>query len=129
MKKSIPTIRDYSRNYFMDKIQGRELQVGDVVYYLAPSTEYAIRKSTIMAKKELAPNHHFRPLGACKLTLADGTVVDYDKVFDRNEEAMDYVIANLKSSLTHHRIGLQTIQNEIEKEERLLKIFEKRKKS
>ncbi len=113
----------------MDKIHGQELQVGDVVYYLEPSTEYAIRKSTIITKKDLAPNHHFRPLGACELTLADGSVVDYDKVFDRKEKAMDYVIANLKSSLTHHRIGLQTIQNEIEKEERLLKIFEKRKKS
>ena len=113
----------------MDKIQGRELQVGDVVYYLAPSTEYAIRKSTIMGKKELAPNHHFRPLGACEQTLADGTVVDYDKVFDRKEKAMDYAIADLKSSLAHKHIALQTIQNEIKKKEQLLKILETRKKS
>ena len=129
MKGSIPTIRDYSRNYFMDKIHGQELQVGDVVYYLEPSTEYAIRKSTIITKKDLAPNHHFRPLGACELTLADGSVVDYDKVFDRKEKAMDYALADLKSSLAHERIALQTIQNEIKKKEQLLKILEARKKS
>lgn len=113
----------------MDKIHGQELQVGDVVYYLEPSTEYAIRKSTIMAKKELAQNHHSRPLGTCELTLADGTVVDYDKVFDRKEKAMDYALADLKSSLAHERIALQTIQNEIKKKEQLLKILEARKKS
>ena len=66
--------------------------------------------------------------GACELTLADGTVVDYDKVFDRKEKAMYYAIADLKSSLAHKHIALQTIQNEIKKKEQLLKILKTRKK-
>lgn len=109
----------------MDRGTHKELQVGDAVYYLLHTSRYAIKKSTIVAKKELP----FSPpclLGGCELTLADGTVQKYYNVFDSKEKILEYIVADLKCSLAYHRISLQTLLREIAKDERLLAMYEKR---
>lgn len=110
----------------MDRINHKELQVGDAVYYLSHASRYAIKKSTIVVKKEIPYNHHFRPLGGCELTLADGIVLEYYNVFDSKEKALEYIVADLKCSLACHRTGLQTLLREIAEDERLLAMFEKK---
>lgn len=124
----IPVICDYTRSYFKDRLCHKELQVGDVVYYLSHTTPYAIKKSTIVAKKELPYNHHFRLLEGCELTLANGTVLEYNDIFDSKEQAIAYIVADLKSSLAYKCIALQTLQQEIATEERLLTFFEGKQK-
>ena len=119
------SIHQHTRNHLIDTLLHQMLKVGDKVYYLSPTSKYAIRKSTITAIKELPYNHHFRPLGGYELTLADGTIVDYNDVFESKEKAVEYLIADLKSSLAYKRIALQTIHQEMKIEERLLKMFEK----
>ena len=99
------------------------LKAGDVVYYLSPLSEYAIRKSNITAIKELPCNHHIRPLGGYELTLADGTIMDYNDAFESKEKALEYIIADLRSSIAYKRIALQTIQQEMERAERLLDVY------
>lgn len=113
---------DYTRSYLIDRLNHKELQVGDSVYYLSKTSRYAIKKSTIMGKKEIPFTHH--SLGGCELTLADGTVLEYYDVFDSKERALEYIVADLKSSLANKRTGLQTILHEIAEDERLLTIFE-----
>jgi hypothetical protein len=119
---SIPVKLDYTRSHIIDRLLGKELQVGDTVYYLSHTSRYAIRKSTITGKKEIPFTHH--SLGGCELTLADGTVLNYHDVFDSKEKALEYIVADLKSSLANKRSGLQTILHEIAEDERLLTIFE-----
>ena len=119
---SIPVKLDYTRNLIIDRLHGNELQIGDLVYYLTKTSRYAIRKSTITGKKEIPFTHH--SLGGCELTLADGTVLNYHDVFDSKEKALEYIVADLKSSLANKRTGLQTILHEIAEDERLLTIFE-----
>ena len=119
---SIPVKSDYTRSHITDRLLGKELQVGDAVYYLSHTSRYAIKKSTITDKKENPFTHH--SLGGCKLTLADGTVLEYSDVFDSKERALEYIVADLKSSLANKRTGLQTILHEIAEDERLLTIFE-----
>jgi len=126
MRRCIPVICDYTRSYFMDRINHKELHVGDTVYYLSSTSRYAIKKSRIVAKKEIPFSHHSRPLGGCKLTLADGTVTEYDDVFESKEKALEYIVADLKCSLACHRTGLQTLLREIAEDERLLAMFEKK---
>ena len=121
---SIPVKKDYTRNLIIDRLHGNELQVGDSVYYLSKTSRYAIRKSTIVGMKEIPFSHHSRPFGGCELMLADSTVLEYYDVFDSKETALEYIVADLKSSLAHKRIGLQTILHEIAEDERLLTIFE-----
>ena len=118
---SIPVKSDYTRSLIIDRLHGNELQVGDTVYYLSHTSRYAIRKSTITGKKEIPFTHH--SLGGCELTLADGTVLNYHDVFDSKEKALEYIVADLKSSLANKRSGLQTILHEIAEDERLLTIF------
>ena len=113
---------DYTRSYLIDRLNHKELQVGDSVYYLSKTSRYAIKKSTIIGKKEIPFTHH--SLGGCELTLADGTVLEYYDVFDSKERALEYIVADLKSSLANKRTGLQTILHEIAEDERLLTIFE-----
>lgn len=122
----IPTRNEYARSYVIDKLLGNELEIGDVVYYLSPSARYAIKKSKITAKKELPINHHFGLLGGCELKLADGSVVQYQDVFCSKEDALVFIVADLKSDLAHSQIALQTIQHEIQKNERLLTFYEKK---
>ena len=110
----------FARNLFMDHFRQDELQVGDVVYYLSPFSKYSIKKSTIVSKKEIPANHHTRPFGGCELTLTNGVVLEYGDVFDSKENAFAYIVADLKSSLANKRNALQTLQQEIEKEERVL---------
>ncbi len=119
---SIPVKSDYTRSHITDRLLGKELQVGDAVYYLSHTSRYAIKKSTITGKKEIPFTHH--SLGGCKLTLADGTVLEYYDVFDSKEKALEYIVADLKCSLANKRSGLQTILHEIAEDERLLTIFE-----
>ena len=121
---NIPVKKDYTRNLIIDCLHGNELQVGDTVYYLSHTSRYAIRKSTIVGMKEIPFSHHSRPFGGCELMLADSTVLEYYDVFDSKERALEYIVADLKSSLAHKRIGLQTILHEIAEDERLLTIFE-----
>ena len=113
---------DYTRSYLIDRLNHKELQLGDAVYYLSHTSRYAIKKSTITGKKEIPFTHH--SLGGCELTLADGTVLEYYDVFDSKERALEYIVADLKSSLANKRTGLQTILHEIAEDERLLTIFE-----
>ena len=115
---------DYTRSYLIDRLNHKELQVGDSVYYLSKTSRYAIRKSTIVDMKEIPFSHHSRPFGGCELTLADSTVLEYYDVFDSKERALEYIVADLKSSLANKRSGLQTILHEIAEDERLLTIFE-----
>ena len=123
---SIPVKLDYTRNLIIDHLHGNKLQVGDSVYYLSKNSRYAIKKSTIMGKKEIPFTHH--SLGGCKLTLADGTVLEYYDVFDSKEKALEYIVADLKCSLACHRNGLLTLQQIIAEDERLIKVMERRLK-
>ena len=115
---------DYTRSYLIDRLNHKELQLGDAVYYLSHTSRYAIKKSRIVAKKEIPFTHH--SLGGCELTLADGTVHEYDDIFDSKERALEYIVADLKCSLAHHRMGLQTTLQRIAEDERLLALFEKK---
>ena len=123
---SIPVKLDYTRNLIIDRLHGNELQVGDTVYYLSHTSRYAIRKSTIVDMKEIPFSHHSRPFGGCELTLADSTVLEYYDVFDSKKKALEYIVADLKCSLAHHRMGLQTTLQRIAEDERLLALFEKK---
>ena len=120
----IPVIMDYTRSYLIDRLNHKELQLSDSVYYLSKTSRYAIKKSTITGKKEIPFTHH--SLGGCKLTLADGTVHEYDDIFDSKKKALEYIVADLKCSLAHHRMGLQTTLQRIAEDERLLALFEKK---
>ena len=120
----IPVTMDYTRSLIIDRLHGNELQVGDTVYYLSKTSRYAIKKSTITGKKEIPFTHH--SLGGCELTLADGTVLEYYDVFDSKERALEYIVADLKCSLAHHRMGLQTTLQRIAEDERLLALLEKK---
>ena len=123
---SIPVKLDYTRSHITDRLLGNELQVGDAVYYLSHTSRYAIKKSTITDKKENPFTHH--SLGGCKLTLADGTMLEYYDVFDSKEKALEYIVADLKCSLACHRNGLLTLLQKIAEDERLLKVMERRLK-
>ena len=118
-------MHDFTRNILLDHCQNQVLQVGDTVYYLSARPAYSIRKSTIVAMKHIPPNHHSSPLGRTELTLANGAIVEYNDVFDSKERALEFIVADLKCRLLHHRNGLKTLQQEIVREERQLEIYEK----
>ena len=107
----------------MDCIKNKELQVGDTVYYLAPSATYSIKKSVITEKRENHSKGRFHLFEGCELTLADGTTIVYDKVFDSKKKVLAYIVDDLQASVASKRIGLQTLQKELTVCERLLNMY------
>ena len=104
--------------------EAKKLGVGDWVYYISDASKYSIKKSRI---KEMHVTHAGRPsplLGSCELLLENGDTVDYDDTFNFKEDALEYLILSLRSSIACHRQELATLQREIELEERELKRLE-----
>ena len=117
-------IYDYTRNFNKDCLDDTELQVGDAVYYLAPSSTYSIRKSKKKKKKDIPGRNLIRLFGRCKLTLADGVVVDYNEVFESRERVLAYIVNDLRTSITGNRMAILTLQREIDTCERLLRMYQ-----
>ena len=117
-------ICDYTRNFNKDCLDDTELQVGDAVYYLAPSSTYSSRKSVNTEKKDIPGRNLIRLFGRCKLTLADGAVVDYNEVFESRERVLAYIVNDLRTSIIGNRMAIQTLQREIDTCERLLRMYQ-----
>ena len=109
-------------NGFWNK--AKELSVGDIVYYISNASKYSIKKSRIMEMHVTHAGHPTPLLDSCELLLENGDTVDYDDTFNFKEDALEYLILSLKSSIACHQVELATFQREIELEERELKRLE-----
>ena len=70
-----PPIKHYSNIQLTPSFLGEGIHVDDVVYYISPSAEYAIKKGAVIAKNVIQPSHHFRMFPSVELTLDNGDVV------------------------------------------------------
>lgn len=110
-----PLIHRYShsKGWMNDKMP----QIGDTVYYISPSVDYYVRKSIVVGIKQIRA---FRFLEDWELTLADGTVINYDETFESKEKAREYIIHRIKYDIASKRAYIQSTLMEIEKYERVL---------
>ena len=116
-----PLIHRYShsKGWMNDKMP----QTGDTVYYISPSVDYYVRKSTVVGIKQIRA---FRFLEDWELTLADGTVINYDETFESKEKALEYIIDRIKYDIASKRAYIQSTLMEIEKYERVLARLEEK---
>ena len=116
-----PLIHRYShsKSWMNDKMP----QTGDTVYYISPSVDYYVRKSTVIGIKQIRA---FRFLEDWELTLADGTVINYDETFESKEKALEYIIDRIKYDIASKRAYIQSTLMEIEKYERVLARLEEK---
>lgn len=106
-----------------------KLKVGDCVYYIPETNKYSIRKSRIK-EMHIIPAHRPDPLfDHCELLLENGATVDYNDTFNSKEDVLEYIIASLKQSIVWDKQQMITLQKEIEMEERLLNLFEEKKRA
>lgn len=124
-----PRLKNYSNCQLTPSFFCKEINVDDVVYYISPSAEYAIKKSVVIAKNVIRPSHHFRMFQSVELTLDNGDVVDEKDSFPTKEAALDYLIFNLEARIRNDRNALLTLQNEIDYEERMLRLLKKKVES
>lgn len=123
-----PPIKHYSNIQLTPSFLGEGIHVDDVVYYISPTAEYAIKKGTVIAKNVIEPSHHFRMFPTVELTLDNGDVVNAHDAFPTKEAALDYLISNLETRIKNDRNTLLTLQNKIDYEERMLQLLRKKKK-
>lgn len=124
-----PRLKNYSNCKLTSSFLGKEIHVDDVVYYISPKAEYAIKKAVVIAKNVIGPAHHFRMFQSVELTLDNGDVVDEKDSFPTKEAALDYLIFNLEARIRNDRNALLTLQNEIDYEERMLRLLKKKVES
>lgn len=122
----LPRLKNFSNCQLTPSFLGTEVHVDDVVYYISPTAEYAIKKSTVIAKNVIGPSHHFRMFPTVELTLDNGDVVNAHDTFPTKEAALDYLISELEAQIQNDRNALLTLQNEIDYEERMLQLLRKK---
>ena len=113
----MPLICNYTRSYFRDCMHNNVLQTGDTVYYISHVVDHYVRKSTVVGIKQIRT---FPFLEKWELTLADGTVINYDETFESKEKALEYIIDRIKYDIASKRAYIQSTLMEIEKYERVL---------
>ena len=105
-----------------------KLKVGDWVYYIPETNKYSIRKSRIK-EMHIIPARRPDPLfDHCELLLENGATVDYNDTFNSKEDVLEYIITSLKQSIVCDKQQMITLQKEIETKERLLNLFEGKRK-
>ena len=111
---------------FLRKLELRGMSIGDTVYYISPSSRYTVKRSRIADIK-------ISTLGgipsiieiADKVVMANGDMVDDGIVFLSKEEAINYLIEDVVSSINNEKIALANCQHRIGELERILKVLEK----
>ena len=121
-----PRLKHYSNIQLTPSFLGEEVHVDDVVYYISPTAEYAIKKGAVIAKNVIEPSHHFRMFPSVELTLDNGDVVNAHDAFPTKEAALDYLISNLETRIKNDRNALLTLQNKIDYEERMLQLLKQK---
>ena len=107
-----------------------KLKVGDWVYYIPETNKYSIRKSRIKEMHIIPARPRFRfLLDHCELLLENGETVDYNATFNSKEDVLEYIITDLKQSIVCDKQQMITLQKEIETKERLLNLFEGKRKN
>lgn len=122
----LPRLKNYSHCKLTPSFLGKEIHVDDVVYYISPKSEYAIKKAAVIAKNVIQPSHHFRMFPTVELTLDNGDVVNANDTFPTKEAALDYLISELEAQIQNGKNALLTLQNEIDYEERILQLLKKK---
>lgn len=124
-----PRLKNYSDCKLTSTFLDEEIHVEDVVYYISPKSEYAIKKAAVIAKNVIQPSHHFRMFPSVELTLDNGDVVNAHDTFPTKEAALDYLIFDLEARIRNDRNALLTLQKEIDHEERMLQLLKKKAES
>ena len=112
---------------FLRKLGLRGLSIGDSVYYIPPSSRYAVKRSRIADIKmsKLGGIPYFIEI-ADKVVMANGDIVDDDIVFLSKVEAINYLTKDVVSSINYEKIALANCQHRIRMLERRLKVLQKR---
>ena len=106
-----------------------KLRVGDWVYYIPKTNKYSIRKSRIKEMHIIPARRHDPLFDHCELLLENGATVDYNDTFNSKDDVLEYIITSLKQSIVCDKQKMITLQKEIEMEERLLNLFEEKKRA
>ena len=106
-----------------------KLRVGDWVYYIPETNKYSIRKSRIKEMHIIPARRHDPLFDHCELLLENGATVDYNDTFNSKDDVLEYIITSLKQSIVCDKQQMITLQKEIEMEERLLNLFEEKKRA
>lgn len=115
-------------NNFNFSPESKRLAVGDTVYYLSETMRYDIKRSRIRELKIKKGRFPFC-IDSCDLLLVNGDKVDYNDTFNSKEDILEYLIKKIKLNIVHRRQTIASQLREIEYEERLQKLFEKRLKA
>ena len=99
------------------------------MYYIPETNKYSIRKSRIKEMHIIPARRPDSLLDHCELLLENGATVDYNDTFNSKEDVLEYIIASLKQSIACDKQQMITLQKEIETKERLLNLFEEKKRA
>ena len=99
------------------------------MYYIPETNKYSIRKSRIKEMHIIPARRHDPLFDHCELLLENGATVDYNDTFNSKDDVLEYIITSLKQSIVCDKQQMITLQKEIETKERLLNLFEEKKRA
>ena len=117
------SIEDLNKRMWRDLGQPCPYHVGEVVYYLSPATEYAVRKSRVKEIQQDIKGYGYLRTTMYKLLLENGDMAKESHVFPTRQKALESISEVLQQRLSWNRAALENLKREIAKEETILKII------
>ena len=112
----------------MDTLQLRgfnSLSIGEVVYYIKPST-YTIRRSRV-ADIQMRRVRGQPIIETCdKVVMDNGDIISNNNVFHSKQDALRCLTEDVISSINYTKMALANSQQRINQLERILKVLQKK---
>ena len=124
MEDNTHTLHDHSNDDTL-RLDFTDYKIGDVVWYTL-NAKHTIKRSKIVEVTNNYGAHIFILCG--DFVMENGDTVNPSNVFRTKQEALDYLIKDVTANINWKKIHLATIQHEIEKLERTLRVLQKRAK-
>ena len=99
--------------------------IGDIVYYESPTAEYTMKRGRVVELRMRKLSGQPLIEVTDKIVMDNGDVVNGGIVFPTKEEANNYLLSCVTSSLGRARITLANTQSRIEKLERIQRKLQK----
>lgn len=99
-------------------------KVGDVVYYISPSSPNAVKRATVVEFQRMGGEYR-QVMSNGDVVVKDAhTVKDYT-TFARRDDAVQFILANLVERINDYKTRIATLQHELDVNERVLATLRK----
>lgn len=99
-------------------------KVGDVVYYISPNNRYAVKRA-IVVEIQRSGSEYRQVMSNGDVVAKDAHSVEDYTTFASRDDAVQFILASLVEHINDHKTRIDTLQHELDVNERVLATMRK----